>query len=69
MDAADTPATGPFPPSLGMHVFAVAVEVAGQRPALPQVQGCKPCRSTPSLRTTDVPLMRPARGWPLAVRV
>ncbi|MBA0353307.1 hypothetical protein B9Y74_08995 [Stenotrophomonas maltophilia] len=41
------PATGPTPPSHGNPAFAVAVEVAGQRPALPQVQGCKPCRTTP----------------------
>ena len=34
-----------------------------------QVQGCKPCRPTPSLRTTDVTLMRHARGCPPAVRV
>ncbi|MBA0361904.1 hypothetical protein D7V18_09650 [Stenotrophomonas maltophilia] len=27
--------------------FAVAVEVAGQRPALPRVQGRRPCRTTP----------------------
>ncbi len=30
-----------------------------------QVQGCKPCRPTPCLRTTDVTLMRHARGCPL----
>ncbi|TIK68669.1 hypothetical protein E4416_02655 [Stenotrophomonas maltophilia] len=32
-------------PSHGKPAFAV--EVAGQRPALPRVQGCKPCRTTP----------------------
>ncbi|RTQ91435.1 hypothetical protein EKL94_03550, partial [Stenotrophomonas maltophilia] len=46
---AASPATGPTPPSHGIHAFAIAfaVEVAGQRPALPPVQGCKPCRTTP----------------------
>ena len=33
------------PPSHGEPAFDVAV--AGQRPALPQVQGCKPCRNPP----------------------
>ncbi|OWB45133.1 hypothetical protein B7H27_17340 [Stenotrophomonas maltophilia] len=33
-------------------------------PLRPQVQGCKPCRPTPSLQTTDVTLMRHARGCP-----
>ncbi|MBA0297483.1 hypothetical protein D7Y24_03490 [Stenotrophomonas maltophilia] len=35
----------PAPPILRKP--AVAVEVAGQRPALPRVQGCKPCRTSP----------------------
>jgi len=37
------------PPSHGEPAFDVdvAAEVAGQRPALPQVQGCKPCRNPP----------------------
>ena len=37
------------PPTHGMPAFDVdvAAEVAGQRPALPQVQGCKPCRNPP----------------------
>ncbi|CAQ47187.1 hypothetical protein Smlt3778 [Stenotrophomonas maltophilia K279a] len=44
-----SPATGPTPPSHGMH--ALAVDVAGQRPALP---GCRaqPCQQTPTLRTS-----------------
>ncbi len=37
------------PPSHGKPAFAFVVEVAGQRPALPRVQGCKPCKNTPSL--------------------
>ncbi|MBA0260343.1 hypothetical protein D7Y46_20735 [Stenotrophomonas maltophilia] len=44
-----SPQTHSAPPSHGMPAVAVAVEVAvevaGQRPALPQVQGCKPCRT------------------------
>ncbi|HDS1825919.1 TPA: hypothetical protein QEM95_04715 [Stenotrophomonas maltophilia] len=36
------------PPSRRKPAFGVAV--AGQRPALPQVQGCKPCRTTLYLR-------------------
>ncbi|MBA0377552.1 hypothetical protein D7Y38_21650, partial [Stenotrophomonas maltophilia] len=60
---AASPATGPTPPIHGMPAFAfafafavavavaVAVEAAGQRPALPQVQGCKPCRTTLNLRS------------------
>ena len=38
------PSTGPTPPTLRKPAFDV--EVAGQRPALQQVQGCKPCRTT-----------------------
>ncbi|PSD45976.1 hypothetical protein C7E25_06565 [Stenotrophomonas maltophilia] len=34
-------------PPHGEPAFDFAVEVAGQRPALPRVQGCKPCRTTP----------------------
>ncbi len=39
-----SPATGPTPPSHGMHAVASAVasEVAGQRPALPAGAGCNP---------------------------
>ncbi|PWQ84448.1 hypothetical protein DKY64_17985 [Stenotrophomonas maltophilia] len=42
---AASPHSGTGPPSHGKPAFAV--EVAGQRPALPRVQGCKPCRTTP----------------------
>ena len=43
------PATGPTPASLSSPAFDVAVEVAGQRPALPQVQGATLQRN-PTLR-------------------
>ncbi|MBA0237097.1 hypothetical protein D7Y49_22965 [Stenotrophomonas maltophilia] len=46
-----SPAIGPTPPSpskpASAVASAVASEVAGQRPALPRVQGCKPCRTSP----------------------
>ncbi|RRU81166.1 hypothetical protein EGI98_17330, partial [Stenotrophomonas maltophilia] len=40
-----SPHSDTAPPSHGKPAFAV--EVAGQRPALPRVQGCKPCRTPP----------------------
>ncbi|RRU07051.1 hypothetical protein EGJ03_19165 [Stenotrophomonas maltophilia] len=42
---AASPHSDTAPPSHGKPAFAV--EVAGQRPALPRVQGCKPCRTPP----------------------
>ncbi|PJO52136.1 hypothetical protein CR156_08030 [Stenotrophomonas lactitubi] len=46
------PQSDTAPPTQGQPAVAVAVatEVAGQRPALQQVQGCKPCRTTLYLR-------------------
>ncbi|MBA0432951.1 hypothetical protein D7Y53_23915, partial [Stenotrophomonas maltophilia] len=43
-----SPHSDTAPPSRGKPASEVAV--AGQRPALPQVQGCKPCRTTLYLR-------------------
>ncbi|PJL12730.1 hypothetical protein B9Y72_08020 [Stenotrophomonas maltophilia] len=47
---AASPYSDTAPPPHGKPAVAVAVEVAGQRPALQQVQGCKPCQTTPYLR-------------------
>jgi hypothetical protein len=44
-----SPHSDTAPPTHGEPAFDVdvAAEVAGQRPALQQVQGCKPCRTPP----------------------
>ena len=54
-----SPATGPTPASLSSPAFDVAVEVAGQRPALPQVQGATLQRN-PTLRQRRL-CIRPPR--------
>ncbi|MBA0281745.1 hypothetical protein D7Y44_21370 [Stenotrophomonas maltophilia] len=55
-----SPHTHSAPPSHGMHAVAVAVAVAGQRPALPQVQGCKPCRTPRTESRTRTRAPRPS---------
>ncbi|MBA0430571.1 hypothetical protein D7Y53_11595 [Stenotrophomonas maltophilia] len=59
-----SPHTHSAPPSHGMravaYAVAVAVAVAGQRPALPQVQGCKPCRTPRTESRTRTRAPRPS---------
>ncbi|CAM0118997.1 conserved hypothetical protein [Stenotrophomonas maltophilia] len=42
---AASPQSDTAAPSHGEPDFDFAVEVAGQRPALPRVQSCRPCRT------------------------